>query len=181
MGEQAEQAEQLIKALRPVALKIMESGIFYDGGLKGWHLCENHYKFHPIKDLNQFIYELSNLLYMHKLFLRWSPKREGSYFSKGVEYLELFEVGVQIIKGRRAAQLFRTALRNLKTIEKEISAKPDLPPKPSKPALKQKVVDIFRKHIKAPASIMSERIAKLLAVFDISAAPGGIGDLFKKK
>ncbi len=178
MGKHSKHVSELGKKLRPVALKVMESGIYWEGGLK---TSFTPYESHPIPDLTQFIYELSELLYMYEAFLKWRPEREEYYFSKGIEYLDTFSIGVRMFKGRRAAQRYETALRNLKDLVKEIMAKPDLPSKQSRSDLKQEVVDIFRKHIQAPHITLSERISELLTVFDISTTPEGIRNLFKKK
>jgi hypothetical protein len=89
MGEHSEHISELGKKLRPVALKVMESGIFWKGGLKTSFTPHESY---PIPDLTQFIYELSDLLHMHQAFLRWRPEREDKLVSNIFSNLQLLSV-----------------------------------------------------------------------------------------
>jgi hypothetical protein len=175
LGGMGRESETLIKAFRPVALKIMESAIFYGGGLRGGHLYGNHYESYHIEDLHQFIYKLSNLIDRYETSISgWPSETQEYWFSEAVRYLEVFMAGVYIFKGRRAEQPFKTALSNLKTIKKEVLAKPDIVPRMSKSKLKQDVADIFRKHIQAPGTIIGDRVSELLALFEIKTSPSAI-------
>lgn len=182
LGFMGEEREKFINVFRPEALTIMESAIFYGGGLKGGHLYGNHYEFYHIENLQQFIYKLSKLINRYKTRVSgWPSDFQTDCFAKGMEHLKIFWMGVQMFKGKQVAKPFKTMLRALMSLEKGVSDKPDIKPKVSRSALKQKVVNICCEHIQAPDSIMSKRIAELLMVFDIPATPEGIRELFKKK
>jgi hypothetical protein len=182
LGFMGEGDERLIKALRPVALKIMESAIFYGGGLKSGCKSGNYYESYPIEDLSQFIYELSRLLDRYETRVSgWPSETQEYFFSEAVRNLKVFMAGVYIFKGRRAEQPFKTALSNLKTIKKKVLAKPDITPQMSKSKLKKDVADIFRKHIQAPRTIIADRVSELLALFEIKTSPSAIAKKLPRK
>jgi hypothetical protein len=162
--------------LQPTAVKIMESGIFLEGGLKG-QAGDRPY---PIPDLAQFIYALSYRLFVHEMN-EYPEEFQSQLFSKGIYHLKLFTSGVRSFKGRRAAQRFKTMLDNLDAIEKEIQAKTCKPRKVSIPKLKREIADIFCDHIKAPKYIIADLAAALLKEFDISATPEGVRDSLKER
>jgi hypothetical protein len=171
----SEKDKRRFLAISPIAIKIMESGIFYGGGLKGWYLRGDHYESYPIRDLGQFIYDLSHLLDIYEMEVTgWDSELQVYFFSEGVRYLKLFTTGVRMFKGKRAAQPFKTMLRDLKSLEKEVSAKPDSPPRVSRSALKQQVADIFYGHIQAPGTIIADQVSELLTLFGIETTPSSI-------
>jgi|GEM_PF-3406848 hypothetical protein len=165
--------------VRSEALKIMESGIFDNGGLN------SIYSHDPvlIENIDQFIYDLSELLSWYETKIAgWTPGYQY-IFSDGVRDLEAFATAIRIFKGKRWARKFTTVLDKLKTLEKEIQAEPESPPGVSMPALKQDVAETFHRHIKVPNTkeIMATRSAELLNAFDISATPEGMREYFKNK
>jgi hypothetical protein len=179
----AEHRDKFMKRA-PDMVRVMESEIFYNGGLKGWHLHGDHYESYPIRDLDQFIYDLSYLLSLYEVRTGgWQSEFQAHAFSEAVRHLKLFIIGVRMYKGKRAMQPFKTIMSQLKTIGKEVSTKPDSPLNVSKSALKQELVDIFHRHIQAPSAkeTMAIRSAELLMSFNISATPEGMRDYFKNK
>jgi len=88
-------------------------------------------------------------------------------FSQGMKYLDKFLFGLGIHKGKRAAQPFTTELNKIKALEKRVSAKRDSPPFLKEKDVRQRVTAIFKKHIQAPAIVIANRVAELLALFGI--------------
>ncbi len=164
--------------LSPIAIKIMESGIFDNGGLNAVYSPQPV----PIKDRYQFIYDLAWLLWTYENKKSGYPsefQKEG--FSMGMEHLRIFTMGVQMFKGRRAAQPFKTAQNKLKILERKIKDKPDTPPDVSGAQLKKDMADIFWNHIQATRAkeIMATRSADLLNTFNIPASAEGMREYFK--
>jgi hypothetical protein len=162
--------------LAPTMVRVMESEIFYRGGLKGRHLHGDHYESYPIRDLDQFIYRLSYLLNIYAIKIKpgWPSTYQAHYLSEAVRNLEMYATGVRLYKGRRAAQPFKTVLSNLKTCEKQILAKPDKPRSASKSAIKKEITDIFCEHIQAPGTIIADQVSELLTLFGVETTPSSI-------
>jgi hypothetical protein len=162
--------------LKPIVIKIMRSGIFYRGGLKGWHLHEDIYESYPIEDLDQFIFDLSVPLWtLENKKSGYDLEMHEYFLSEGMKSFLSFIGEVEIFKGLRPARRLKTKLTALENLANEVLAKPDLSkPSVSKPQVKQKVFDIFRKHIKAPDSKIAEGVAELLSIFGIQRTPEAI-------
>ena len=164
--------------LKSTVMKIMEeSEIFYNGGLKGadYPGGDLRYDSYPIKDLDQFIYDLAWCFYMYeKNISGYDPKLQAYLFSEIMRYLELLKNDVKRFKGKRNAGKIGTLLDKLEKVKMEIEAEPGLPPNVSKPQIKKEVADIFRNHIQAPGTIIAERVAELLGIFGIKRTPSAI-------
>lgn len=169
----------------PTIIKVMESGIFYNGGLKGADNPGNglQYESHPIKDLDQFIYDLAYALYLEVGSTDYPSDFQQYSFSEGMRHLKWFVSLVRWHKGKRAAEQMKKAVSTLETLARNIETKKNLTPNVSKPAIKKQIVDIFLEHIQVPTprSIMADRAADLLNAFDISATPEGMREYFKNK
>lgn len=173
--------------LKSTAIKIMEeSGIFYEGGLKGadYPGGDLRYESHPIKDLDQFIYDLAWYFYIYEQNISgYTPELQAYLFSEIMRYLKLLKSDVERFKGKREARRVETLLGKLDKLKTELEAKPVISSDVSKPQIKRQVADIFLKHIQAPNTkeTMAARSADLLNVFNISATQEGMREYFKNK
>ena len=85
----AEGRDRVLK-LAPTMVKVMESGIFYEGGLKGAASPGGglKYKIIPIRNLDQFIYELSYFLWLYEAGTNgWPSEFHVHTFSEAVRHL----------------------------------------------------------------------------------------------
>jgi ribosomal protein L31E len=115
-----EQRCYFLTTLKPIAIKIMESGIFINGGLKGNILSQDPiiYDFYPIENIDQFIFGLASVLYRHEM--RMSTEYPLAFqcftFIEAERKLNLFISDVEIWHGKRAAQPLKTKLKELKAL-----------------------------------------------------------------
>jgi hypothetical protein len=198
-----------LQRLMPIATKVMESGIFFKGGLKGASnpSPREQYESFAIQDLDQFILDLASVLYLHERGEEYPSAFQSGTFFEAVKSLELYILGVEIWKGKRAAQRLKSKLEDLQDLAWKTEAKPNLHrprslemfaremgimcgvvpeidyenSKGPRLATKRKVVGIFIKHIKAPGTIIAERVTYLLDLFGIKAKFYAIRKMLPKK
>jgi hypothetical protein len=203
-----EHRRYFMTVLKLIAIKIMESGIFFKGGLKGNIPSHNPtiYDPYPIENIDQFIFGLASVLHRHEMGKEYPSGDQWFTFAEAERKLKLFISGVEIWKGKRPAQPLKTLLNKLKALAWETEAKPDdFEPtsleifaretairwnvdveidKTSKGArltTKKEIAGIFVKHIKAPGTVISDRVEELLNLFGIEAKSETIRKKLPKK
>jgi hypothetical protein len=163
------------------AIKVMGSGIFYQGGLRG---AANpgvglEYEIIPITDIDRFIYDLAFCLSKRDAEYLDEQVKEG--FAKIICNLFVLSKFVKEAKGKLLSNKLLKAWRKLMDLEQEIESKPVSPRKASKPQIKKEIAVIFNAHIQRPGTTKADRAAELLNVFGISATPEGMRDYFRNK
>ena len=152
--------------------------------MKGSQLSFNPetYESYPIQGLDQFIYDLAKTLYFYEIRTEGYPLEfQEEKFDEILAQLNVYIAIVSIHKGKGEAGKFRTLVKKLRDLKKEVTAKPDKKIRVSRSKIKQRVADAFLNHIQAPRSLLAERSAQLLRKFYLSSDTEGMREYFKKK
>jgi hypothetical protein len=164
-------------------IKIMESGIFHKGGLKGTNLDLNarDFEVHTIDDLEDLLLEVaSNLetfsavkdIQARECWIRELFESLEKNFNQLLPTIKLY-------KGGRAAQKLERKRKEMLKLQEDILQRPSRTPKPSD--IKKHIAIIFRKYVKAPKVIIAERVSDLLNFFGIDAKPESVREKLKNK
>jgi len=133
------------------------------------------YESYPIKDLDQFIYDLAWCFYLYEQSISgYDPELQAYLFSEIMRELKLLRRNVERFKGKRNARKRGTLLDKLGNVKREIGAEPGIYNNVSKPKIKKRVAGIFRNHIQAPGIIIAERVGELFGLFWIKRTPDAI-------
>ena len=163
--------------------RIMESGIFHKGGLKGANLDFNasDFEVHTIDKLEDLLLEVASNL---EIFSAVKDIQARECWIR-----ELFEslennfnqllYAVKLYKGGRAAQQLERKRKEMLKLQEDILQRPSRTPKPSD--IKEAIANIFHKYVKAPKVIIAERVSDLLNSFGIDAKPESVRDKLKNK
>jgi hypothetical protein len=157
----------------------MKSGIFYKGGLD----AKTRHDPYPIQGLDQFIFDLAMALHYYQIRTEegYPLEFQEEKFDEALAHLMTYIAVVKIFKGTGEAGRFKTLVKKLTDLKKEVIAKPDKKIRVSKSKIKEHVAAAFRKHVQAPGDCMAERSAQLLDKFGMSATADGMREYFKNK
>ncbi len=179
-------------------IKVMKSGIFHKGGIKGIPDKRGGYKSWPLKDLALFILMANSLIVSHdmneimtKLWKEEHSKRERSCISaidniiKEIDQLELDHTTVFLARGSLAKLIM--VRKYLWSIKSDLMSKPcsklptDLREKGDRI---DSIIDLFQEqaHPKTPDATISEAVSTLLKAFSIFMEPSAIRQrMYRKK
>jgi len=164
-------------------LRIMESGIFYRGGLRGGQLDFDGkiFEVHHIQSLEDFVVEAVNSLdafsYAKDIQGRENWIREE--FKCIEKKFDKLLPTVRLYKGGRAAQKLERKRKELSLLQEDILQRHSKTPK--LPDIKKDLAAIFHKYAKAPKVIIAERISDLLNYFGIDAKMESIRKKLRNK
>ena len=154
-----------------LTLRIMQSGIFHRGGLRGAQLDFDgkFFEVHHIESLEDFVVEVlySLLAFSHAKDIQGREnwiRQEFEYIEKAFDMLL---PTVRLYKGGRAAQKLEMKRKGLALLQEDILQRPSKTPK--LPDIKKDIATIFHKFVKAPKIIIAERVSDLLNYFGIDA------------
>jgi len=181
---QRDKFPDILEPIAPTTIKIMESGIFHKGGLKGAPLVlgGGDYESFYIKEVGPFVFKLAFLIDWSLRFADSAHMEEQ--VKKGFDDIQSRLSGlvylVRRVKGPGKGKQLERAVQRLKDLEQKTMAIKTKPrPKPYE--IKKAVARLFLKSVEGPKDLLMERAAELLNQFDISATPEGMREILKKK
>jgi hypothetical protein len=165
-----------------LALKIMESGIFHKGGLKGTQLdFKGNFEVHRINLLENFVIEVASSLgaFSHAKDIQGRDNWIRKKFNFLEKEINLLLATVRLYKGGRAAQKLERKRKEMMSLEEDILQRPSKTPK--LPDIKRDIAGIFHDFVEAPKVIIAERVSDLLNFFGIDAKMESIRKKLKNK
>jgi len=162
----------------PTIIKIMESGIFYQGGLKSGYWANESTSI-PIRDLETFVFSLAFLFDEFKR-LHSLPEQQ-SVMDREFETIDaILKCLIPIVStfyGKRNSNLLTQIQKKLENARNKISKETATVPKRFSSKTKQAIAKIFIEHINAPDDTIAERAAGLLTCLGIGTGK----ELMRKK
>jgi hypothetical protein len=170
----------------PTAIRIMESGIFHDGKLKGASLdagSGKHYETHQIRDLPTFVMSLSmffDVIERHYTLPNLTKSMISS-FSSIDEHLNRLIPSTFRLAGKRKSNQLISIRKQITAIQNSILDRIDRPPRLPRSKIKHFVAYLFEEHTDAPNTVRAERASDLLNYLDIKSTPDSIRKKLPKK
>ncbi|MGD0400437.1 MAG: hypothetical protein ABSC04_16150 [Syntrophobacteraceae bacterium] len=172
--------DEVFESYVPTAIKIMESGIFYEGGLKGWIGEKEPF---PIRDIRVFVLGLAVVLAILDMRLDESKRREfiRTKLDSASQSIQLLKDLVGWQYGKQISRQLTSLQRKFLDLQNAVLAQAPMNPKRMKSKIKQWVAKIFASHIDAPHIILAERASELLTAFGIQAGSDSIRKKLTKR
>ena len=169
--------------LSKYCVKIMESGIFYKGGLKGTTLdmYDRDLEVHTIDALLDFVLEVASNLqtFIDTKDIQGRERWIREQFESLEKQFNRLLSTVRVYKGGRAAQIVENNRKDMLKLQEDILQRPNKTPKLQD--IKMDITIIFHKFVKAPKMIIAERVSDLLNYFGIYAKSESVREKRKNK
>jgi len=172
----------------PTAIKIMESGIFYEGGLRSslevsvvsGKACYDSYS---IRNLEEFVYALAMFFDVIEKQLSLSQQQSiiDGEFQKADRSIERLIPIVSQLRGKRNSNRLKRVQEELADIRDRILNERDTTPRHPNSNVKQAVAELFARHINAPDKIIADRVSELLTSFEIKTGSESIRKKLHKR
>ncbi len=175
--------DQFLDAHAPTAIKIMESGIFFGGGLKGQSLGKNRYEQYPISNLEGFVYGLAMIFDL--LEKQFSSSDQQSIIEAEFQTMNrsigcLIPV-VRRLHGKRNSNRLLRVQKEFADIRDNILHETGTALKRPNSNIKQLVAELFEKFVNtAPKTIIADSASELLTHFGINAGSSSIRKKLRK-
>lgn len=183
----------------PDVIKVMESGIFNKGGIKGIADKKGGYKCWPLNDLALFILMATSTLFrpeLNEILVKHWENEERKRRSDCISDIDkIMRETEQLISAHPVVyQVSRSNFRKLRNVQNYLQAvKSDLLVKPGQPYPKKfmekedridSLSNLFQEqvHHKTPETIICEAIATLMELINITMEPSAIRQrIYRKK
>ena len=169
--------------LSKYCVKIMESGIFHKGGLKGTTLdiYDRDFEVHTIDGLLDFVLELASNLqtFTDTKDIQGRDRWIREQFESLEKQFNRLLSTVKVYKGGRAAQIVENKRKEMLKLQEDILQRPSRAPKLQD--IKRDIAIIFHKFVKSPKVVIAERVSDLLNYYGIYANPESVREKLKNK